>query len=48
VLETAPTLDATHWVPVATPPQLIGNQYWEVALPLTEASRFFRLQRTGP
>ena len=48
VLETTTALDATNWVPVTTPPQLIGNEFWEVALPLTDASRFFRLRQATP
>jgi len=46
VLETATSLNATNWVQVATPPILIGDQYLE-SLPMTDASRFFRLRYAG-
>jgi hypothetical protein len=47
VMETAPALNATNWVPVSTPPTQIGGQFLE-SLPLAATNAFFRLRYVAP
>jgi hypothetical protein len=47
VVQTAPRLNATNWVPMAGAPDIFGNQYLE-AFPMTTSNGFYRLFYTLP
>jgi hypothetical protein len=46
-IETAPRLNSTNWVPMATAPLLFEDQYL-VAFPITASNGFYRLWYTLP
>ena len=47
VVETAPRLNTTNWVPAFTTPDVFGNQFLE-AFPMTTSNGFYRLFYTLP
>jgi len=47
VVETTPRLNGTNWTPMASAPDIFGNQYLE-AFPMTTSNGFYRLFYTIP